>query len=366
MGLAVRTLIFMLLFTSSNAYALIDFEDAIFPELAPSARALAMGNAYICKVDDSAASFYNPAGLGTVRNTHFHIKNFHIESNKDYIRLGGNQAGDVFSDMMGKLSLNGTRKLLLENKGKIAHSRFHVTPNFTTRYFSIGYLFAQRSRSTIAAEPDAKFEYAFRQDHGPYASVNLSIAGGIIKFGWTSILLNRKEVNDESDANLGIVLSDGEFKKGTTPIHIAGARLTLPWIWLPTFAATLHNALDDSFTGRAAGAPETIKKNVVLGVSITPQIANTTRVHLEFNWKDFGLQHEGVAFTRRYAFGMEIDFARKGFIRFGYGDGYGSAGIGFKSQAFEMDLSTYAVDTTTSWYRGKEDRRFAISLSSGW
>ena len=77
------SLIFITLLSSSKAFALIDFEDAIFPELAPAARALAMGNAYICKVDDAASSFYNPAGLGTVRNTHFHITNFTIETNKD-------------------------------------------------------------------------------------------------------------------------------------------------------------------------------------------------------------------------------------------------------------------------------------------
>ncbi len=361
----MKRILFLILFLPFTSYALIDFEDAIFPELAPAARALAMGNAYICKVDDATASFYNPAGLGTVRKTHFHISNFTIETNKDYIQLGGNKATDVLSDMTGKLSLNGTRKLLLEDRGKIAHSRFHVMPNFTTRYFSVGYLFAQRSRSTIGVESDATYEYAFRQDHGPYASLNLSIGGGILKFGWTSILLNRKEVNDESPRDLGIVIEDSEFKKGSAVISIAGSRFTLPIVWLPTFAATIHNVLDNDFSARAGGRPSSIKRNIVLGFSVTPQIANTTRIHLEFNWKDFTMEHDGIAFTRRYAFGAELDFARKGFIRIGYGDGYGSAGIGFKSQAMEMDLSTYAVDTTTEEYRGKEDRRFVFGISSG-
>lgn len=359
------SIIFLIFFSSSKVFALIDFEDAIYPELAPAARALAMGNAYVCKVDDAVASFYNPAGLGTVRNTHFHITNFTIETNKDYIKLGGNKATDVLSDLSGKLSLNGTRKLLLQNRGKIAHSRFHVMPNFTTRYFSVGYLFAQRSRSTIGVEDDAQFEYAFRQDHGPYASLNLSLGGGILKFGWTSIILNRKEVNDQSPRNLGIIVEDAEFKKGTAVVSIAGGRLTLPIVWLPTFAATIHNVLENDFSSRAAGQPTNIKRNIVLGASVTPQIANTIRMHLEFNWKDFTMEHDGVAFTRRYAFGAEIDFARRGFIRFGYGDGYGSGGIGFKSQTMEMDLSTYAVDTTTQEYRGKEDRRFVLGISSG-
>lgn len=350
---------------SLPSYALIDFEDAIFPELVPSARALAMGNAFICKVDDSSAAFYNPAGLGTVRNTHFHLNNISIETNKDYIKLGGNDAVDVLSDMSGKLSLNGTRKLLLDKRSAIAHSRFSFAPNFTSRYFSMGYLFAQRSRSTIAPGDAGTFEYAYRQDHGPYAALNLSLFGGIIKFGWTTAIINRKEINDESDKDLGIVLGDNEFKKGTAVYHIAGGRVTLPWIWLPTFAATLHNALNSDFSQRAAGQPTTPKRNLVLGASITPQIASTVRFHMEFNWRDFLIQYKGINFTRRYSIGGELDFSRKAFIRIGYGDGYGSGGIGFKSQSMEMDLSTYAVDTSTNYFRGHEDRRFVISWSAG-
>ena len=68
---------------------------------------------------------------------------------------------------------------------------------------------------------------------------------------------------------------------------------------------------------------------------------------------------------RKILFGMEIDFARAFFIRGGYGDGFGTAGLGIKAQGFEFDLSTYAIDTTTVNYRGKEDRRFSMTLSWG-
>ena len=34
-------------------------------------------------------------------------------------------------------------------------------------------------------------------------------------------------------------------------------------------------------------------------------------------------------------------------------------------KGLEFDLTTYAVDTTTSEFRGEEDRRFALSLSFG-
>ena len=83
-------LFFILLFSSiifTQAQAAIGLPDAISPELAPSGRALAMGDAFIAKVDDSMAVFYNPAGLGTVRKTHFHLTNFHVEVNSGWSSL---------------------------------------------------------------------------------------------------------------------------------------------------------------------------------------------------------------------------------------------------------------------------------------
>ena len=65
-----------------KAYGLINFRDGVFSELATSGRALALGNAYIAKVDDATSAFYNPAGLGSVRYSHFHFSNLHKPNEK--------------------------------------------------------------------------------------------------------------------------------------------------------------------------------------------------------------------------------------------------------------------------------------------
>jgi hypothetical protein len=62
---------------------------------------------------------------------------------------------------------------------------------------------------------------------------------------------------------------------------------------------------------------------------------------------------------------MELDIARTFFLRMGYGDGFGSGGIGIRTQKFILDLTTYAVDKSESSFRGNEDRRFVFSISSG-
>ncbi|MDH4468916.1 MAG: hypothetical protein QE271_12735, partial [Bacteriovoracaceae bacterium] len=81
-GSILLTFVFIIALNSRPVFATLGFEDHAFPEFITSARALAMGNAFICKTDDPWAVFYNPAGLGTVRGVSLHPGNIHLESNK--------------------------------------------------------------------------------------------------------------------------------------------------------------------------------------------------------------------------------------------------------------------------------------------
>lgn len=363
----MKKLIFLfILFSSYNAFA-ISFEDAIFPELATSSRALAMGNAFIAKVDDASAAFYNPAGLGTVRYPHLHLSNFNLETNKGLISTAtGGTLTNAFSNVSKVMSLDGMRQLLVKNQGTIAHSRISAIPNFTSRYFSLGYLFSKRSRGVVTDTTSSTgFEFADRLDTGPYAAVNFSMFGGILKFGASGIVLYRKEINKSVDPNATIALSSNSYSKGIAAVVTGGFKFTLPITFLPTFAANIHNALDKSFSSSGAGAPTKIPRSIDIGFSVTPQVSTATRIHFELNYKDLTYQYTNVSMARRFLIGAELDFSRVFFIRIGYGDGFGSAGLGVKSRKVEFDISTYAVDTTSSSFRGHEDRRFAISLSSG-
>ncbi|MGZ3788137.1 MAG: hypothetical protein ACXVLQ_06415 [Bacteriovorax sp.] len=364
----MKCLLALLLILSSYSIKAITFEDAVFPELATSARALAMGNAFISKVDDASAVFYNPAGLGTVRYPHLHLSNFHLELNKGFISSStAGTIGNAVGSFSKAFSLDGTRQLLLKNPGTISHSSFHALPNFTSRYFSMGYLLSQKTRAIVTSTTSPTgFEYADRFDHGPYAALNLSLFGGIIKAGASAILLQRKELISTADPNAKINLSSNSYQKGNMVDMTAGGKLTLPFVFLPTFSANIHNALDKGFSGASgAGAPAKIPRSYDVGFSITPQIGTSTRIHLEMNYKDLAAAYKGVSTTRKIVFGAELDFSRVFFFRLGYGDGFGSAGLGIKSRKLEFDLTTYAVDTTTSSFRGHEDRRFALSISSG-
>lgn len=345
----------------------LDFEDGVFPELVTSARALAMGNAFVAKVDDASAVFYNPAGLGTVRYPHLHLSNFGFETNKGAIdAVSGDRAADIFGNLPQMYSVDGMRKVLLKKPGTLAHSRLHALPNFTLRYFSIGYMLAKRTRGIVTDTLSATgYEFADRFDHGPFAAINLSLFGGVFKAGASSVLLNRKELIATGDANVATGVSNSSYKTGSAVITTVGSKLTLPITFLPTFAITMHNAFDKKFSSANAGSPTKIPRNYDVGFSITPQIGTSTRIHLEVNYKDLNGAYPNIATARKILFGAELDFSRVYFFRLGYGDGFGSAGLGIKSRKLEFDLTTYAVDTTTASFRGREDRRFAIGISSG-
>jgi len=134
---------------------------------------------------------------------------------------------------------------------------------------------------------------------------------------------------------------------------------------LPTFSAVLRNATASQWESiEDGGEPNKIHQTMDLGFSITPQIGKAARVHMEVNWKDIHNQYDTAA-QRRIGAGIELDFNRRIFIRGGYGDGWGSGGIGVRSRTFIMDLTTYAIDRSFDGFREQEDRRFVLSLSSG-
>ena len=365
--------------SGSSLAAQLGFEDAIFPELAVSGRALALGGAYIAKVDDSSAPFYNPAGLGTVRNVKFHLSNLHAETNMGWMKVAtGGKVTDAITNLPQALSMDGQRSNLNNNPDNTTSTRYQFVPNMTGRFFSAGALLSRKTRMRVKSTPETGVcsskcvEYVDRTDYGIYGSMNLSLFGGVIKAGATATFLTRSEVDGTADAASELSLTDSSYKKGSALILTGGAKLTLPIAWLPIFSATIHNAVGKDFeTTRASGAPNTIKTSIDAGFSVTPKVGSKTWMNVEVNYKDVTNQYKingsPIPIIRRVLIGVELDFARVFFLRFGYGDSYGTAGLGFKSKTVDFDLTTYSVNTdpTSTKIRGDEDRRISLTLSTG-
>lgn len=364
-GLKGLIYIFFLLM-SSTSWAALDFEDGAFPEFVTSARALAMGNAYINKTDDAWSAFYNPAGLGTVRKPQFHLLNLHLEASNAFLDATGSGAiTDLPKNITGSFDAQEIREKLVDNQGEISHLRANLFPHLTVRGMTLGYFLSQRNRAVINDDTANEFEFAERRDQGPVFALNLPLFGGVFKIGASAMYVTRRELYKAVAPNDPITIASSDYKKGSGLQVTMGSKLTLPIALLPTLGVVLRNATNNGWEGvEGGGAPDKIQQTIDTAFSITPQIGQISRLHLEINYRDIGDRYD-TSSARRLGFGTELDFNRRIFIRAGYGDGWGSGGIGVRSRTFIMDLTTYAVDRDRSGFRRDEDRRYVLSLSSG-
>lgn len=363
----MKYLILVLLF-SQSAFAKLTFDDATSPELITSARALAMGGAYGAKVSDPWAAFYNPAGLGSVRKLQFHLLNLHLETNNGFFDATGGSGS--FFESVGNYSdafkASGVRKLLADNPGNMTHAKASLFPNITFRGITIGYMHSVQQRARIK-DATADFEVAERTDSGPLMSLSLSFFGGVVKFGATATVLTRKEMSkDIASSDPTVIDEDVDYKKGTMTHIVAGTRVTLPIFLLPTFSLVVRNSSQgDWYAEDLSGAPDKIPSTADASFSLTPFTSRTGRLHLELGMKDIGNRYEDVPSNRKVMFGVEMGFMRMMFFRAGFGDGWGSGGVGVRNDKFIFDLTTYAIEASEDEVREDEDRRYALNISTG-
>ena len=264
MKLSLFLLLFILL--QSKAWSILNFEDAVAPEIVTSARALALGNAYLNKVDDGWAAFYNPAGLGTVRGLQFHIANAHLELNNGLVGLASDGGlTDSLDNFSNAFDVRELRSLHADNPGKISHARFQLFPNLTYRGLTLGYLYVQQNRARLRSLT-SDYEVAERTDSGPVIAVNASLYGGILKFGASAIHLTRKELQkDFAPTDPVNIDKNQDVRKGSMTLITAGMRLTLPYKYLPTFSTVLRNSSQTSFDSpEFAGTPNEIPQTVAV------------------------------------------------------------------------------------------------------
>ncbi len=362
----MKLFLLIILLHAQSSFARLYFEDATSPELITSARALAMGNSYSSLVDDSMAAFYNPAGLGTVRGLSLHLTNIHIEMNNGFFDAtsGSGNFFDAIDKYDDAFTSEGVRDLLADNPGT-THARFNFFPNITYRWITLGYMYSQQQKARLESST-SDFEIAERLDTGPVLALAFSMFGGVVKVGASAVHLTRKEIFRDTPQNQAVNINKEDYSRATMTHVTASTRVTFPVRYLPTFSVVSRNAGDASWGSEdLAGAPEEIPQTTDISASITPILSKGSRIHIEIGRKDLGNKYENVPNERKLQGGIEWNYRRSIFVRAGYGDGWGSGGIGIRTRNVAFDLSTYAVEASEDGFREDEDRRFAIHLSSG-
>ena len=363
----MKILLLVLTLISQNAFSRLQFEDATSPELLTSARALAMGNSYASLVDDSAAAFYNPAGLGTVRGLKLDLAHIHFELNNGFLDVTGG-SGNFFESIEkydDAFQSDGVRSLLADNPGNSTHARVNLFPNITYRWITLGYMYSQQQKARLASQ-NADFEIAERQDSGPVLAAAFSLFGGVIKFGATATYLTRREIFRDTPANVQTDIKKEDYSRAEMTHIVASTRITFPVRLIPAISVVSRNIGSNQwYSEDLAGAPDEIPETTDVAFSITPFTGKGSRLHIEIGRKDIANKYEDVPDSRKLQGGIEWNYRRKIFVRAGYGDGWGSGGFGIKGRRFTFDLSTYAIEQSLDGFREEEDRRYAINIASG-
>lgn len=362
-----KKLLLLTLFLPVASFCQLSYEnqDTVIPELVVSGRSMALGNAFSARVDDSMSAFYNPAGLGTVRKFEFRISDLYFDNDADLISMT-TSAGNFFENLLGDLSIDGTRQLLIQNNKNLAYSRFNFMPNIVTRYFQTGYFYSQQSWMGIPPnQASPTYEWDYRRDQGGFLAANISFLGGVFKLGATGIYLFRKEYQGSQPANQTVIIQSGTANMGQGIFGIAGFRFTYPIDWLPTLSASYQNFLNGEFTNYGVAPVSPYPPNLTLAFSLSPQVGKLVRLHIEGDYVDALRENPNVSDLDRIELSMELDYDRSSFMRIGYLDGYITGGIGWVTTHFNINLSTYGMEATLAPGEVIQDRRYVLSMSFG-
>lgn len=322
-----------------------------------SARAEAMGDAYIPLADDGASSlFYNPAGFGNIRKPTVELMNLQLQTNSQYI----NNVGLSFFKFT---SLSSYAPTLQKNPGAFPGVSAAFLPNISFRGFGFGLL----AESRVAAVSDGtNVRYRSKYQLTPAAGGALRLASGVLRIGYSLQWVNQAS-GDRTVALSSTPLGYNQgLAQGSALSHNVGIALTLPYTYLPSFnivARNIGNAKYSSFTfysmaKNPSGVPQTELMSFDAAMGFTGKIARGMELKSAFELRDFtGVS--GAALLTRSALGLELAFKQSFFLRVGMGSGYPSAGFGFRTQRGELDLSWFSEETGAT-ARSERDTRYVL------
>jgi hypothetical protein len=324
-------------------------------------RQMGMGGAAIATVNDETALLLNPAGLGKIRGPIFTIFDPEVHANGAPAQTYKDTTGSDLMDLQDLMDWAKTAP------GKQYHARLQVFPSFVTTNFGIGVLgkFGYDGGVNTAG---TSYRLDYINDMALVLGYNVRLFDGIVKIGTSGRIINRIEAHEDIPTGR-TDLSWSEFQReGLGVAADGGILVTIPWKWLPTFAAVWRDMGQTSFSSRqglfksTSLRPADVKQTVDVGFSATPILGNKTRLQITGEYRDINNIAEETAPLRRFHGGMELNFSDTFFLRAGANQGFWSAGMELVIMQFQMQLASYGEDIGTSLLP-VEDRRYMAKFS---
>lgn len=328
-----------------------------------SARAAALGDAFLPLGDDTASSlFYNPAAIGRVLRPQTEGINFQLYGNNNY--LGSFGIDNLNSYKV--FGLSGYSPTLLKYAPAVHSVGAAILPGFSTPGFGIGIL--MQSQLTAHGNPGDTVSYRSLYQFIPALSVGAKLARGIVRVGYSLQWVNQAvgtvenvSASDETIAYRQNLLQGAGFS------HQLGFSLTLPIRFLPAFNLVARNVFGTSyessslidFSPSSSGIPAHEPMTLDAAFSIQPKLGGGAYLNLVLEDRDVTNQ-SGMSFLGRLAVGAEFSFRDQFFLRAGWGSGYPSLGLGLtRKSGGELSVAWHSVEVG-SGYHSVRDTRYLL------
>lgn len=307
-----------------------------------SGRGAALGDAYIGFADTvSDALFYNPAGLGRVKDLTFEPINLQLQANS---RL----SSAIGPDLLKIQTLESYESSLRKNPHSNPGAGFALLPAVGFRGFGLGLLYQSR----LMAETDGtNVRYRSVYQLIPTAGFGVRLASGVLRLGYSLQWVN--QASGDRTVAVGsrpMGWSQG-LAEGSGFSHNLGLALSLPYIFQPSINVVARNVAGlrlkgSTLMGLAKNASGTIPKEEMsmdASVGFLYKLGAGWSLGTQFVYRD-ALNSSDTRALAHAALGLEFSAKDHFFLRGGFGSGYPTAGLGVRTSRSEVNFAWFSED----------------------
>jgi hypothetical protein len=293
--------------------------------------------------------FNNPAGLS--RNTKFRAEylNLNLEANSNVL-------GSLGLSTPKMTGLGGMTDTLNSNHDQVFGAGLSNVTALSWGGLAAGLMIQERVR---AASDGTNVRYETMSQIVPAVGYGLGLARGVVRFGYTVQYVNQASGLAQSAANSSASFLDG-INQGWGLSHNASVNFIFPFTYLPTFSLAARNIgglhyNSGSLFARAknpVGIPQDESMGVDASMGWMVRIAGTFKSNWYIETRDL-TNTAKMPVLERLSFGVDFALNPAFSLRGGFTGDQPSAGLGYRSQASEINLAWYAepnaLANTSHW-----------------
>ena len=324
-------------------------------------RSLGMGGCSVAVSSDETALYRNPANLGSVRDLYGTALDPELEGSSNFVQqVSSNSTSKAFD-------LQEISKVLNSNRQTYYHAKLQGSPSLVRRNVGFGLIY----KSEVSAETEATgttMDTRYQNDFGAVVGASLRLFDGRLKIGGSVKALSRIEVVNPLLPTAGPFDLSKIGSEGTAIAFDGGLLLQIPWMFLPTLGAVVHDVGDTKFDKQdglrlsTGTRPAPVTQSVDAAIAIFPIFSNTVRSVWTLEYSDITNSRNDTDNMKRVHLGIEISSRDLFSVRMGYNQRYWTAGFEVASERLQWQVSSYGeeIGTLTA---PREDRRLNTKVS---